>query len=146
MVNKQPFYWNTNHNQLRHAQGVPSEIPVIPAEDASANSIMDFNTNTVFHVAQQGGLTEALHIYVTSPTDCTVFFRVVSSSNLAPNGTRTRVVSWPSTVDSMSFKIRANQPSAIPVVQGHVIRNGAAACLMASASGAYAFGFVVTAG
>ena len=141
---KQPLYWNSDHNQLRHAQGVPSEIPIIPAEDASPESIMELNTNTVFHVAKQGGATEALHIYVSSPTDCTVFFRVVSSSDLAPDGTRTRVISWPSTVDSMSFKIRANQPSAIPIVQGHVIRNGAAASLMASASGAHAFGFVVT--
>ena len=48
-----------------------------------------------------------------------------------------------STVDAMTFKIRSNQPSPIPVLQGYVIGSSAAVSLMTTQPGAKAFGFIV---
>jgi hypothetical protein len=137
------LFWNDLHNQLRIAQGVPQPVPVHLNINSTAQEILDFTTDTIFHVANQTESKEAVHLFVSSPVECTIFVRVISSSMLTANGTKTRLTSWPTTVDSMTFKIRSNQPSPIPIVQGYPISNGAAVLLMASEAGAKAFGFIV---
>jgi len=140
---KDTLFWNNLHNQLRIAQGIPQPVPVYPQINSTAQEILDFTTDTIFHVANQTGAQEAVHLFVSSPVECTIFVRVISSSMLTANGTKTRLTKWPSTVDAMTFKIRSNQPSPIPVLQGYVIGNGAAVSLMTSVTGAKAFGFIV---
>lgn len=140
---KDTLFWNNLHNQLRIAQGVPQPVPVYPNVNSTAQEILDFTTDTIFHVANQTGSKEAVHLFVSSPTECNIFVRIISSSTLTANGTKTRVTSWPSTVDAMTFKIRSNQPSPIPVLQGYIMCNSAAVSLMASQPGARAFGFIV---
>ena len=140
---KDTLFWNNLHNQLRIAQGIPQPVPVYPQINSTAQEILDFTTDTIFHVANQTGAKEPVHLFVSSPVECTIFVRVISSSMLTANGTKTRLTKWPSTVDAMTFKIRSNQPSPIPVLQGYVIGNGAAVSLMTSVTGAKAFGFIV---
>ena len=140
---KDTLFWNDLHNQLRIAQGIPQLIPALPDINSTAQEILDFTTDTIFHVAHQTGSKEAVHLYVSSPVECTIFVSVKSSSMLTANGTKTRLTNWPSTVDAMTFKIRSNQPSPIPVLQGYVIANSGAVSLMASQPGARAFGFIV---
>ncbi len=140
---KDHLFWNDLHNQLRIAQGIPQPVPAYPNINSTAQEILDFTTDTIFHVANQTGSKEFVHIFVSSPVACTIFVRVISSSMLTANGTKTRLTNWPSTVDAMTFKIRPNQPSPIPVLQGYVIGNGAAVSLMTTAAGAKAFGFIV---
>tara|TARA_B110000027_G_scaffold25365_1_gene27854 strand:+ start:1139 stop:1570 length:432 start_codon:yes stop_codon:yes gene_type:complete len=140
---KDTLFWNNLHNQLRIAQGVPQPIPVYPGENSTAQEILDFTTDTIFHVANQTGSKQAVHLFVSSPVECTIFVRVISANMLTPNGTKTRLTSWPTTVDAMTFKIRPNQPSPMPIVQGYHISSGAAVSLMASQPGPRAFGFIV---
>jgi len=140
---KDTLFWNNLHNQLRIAQGIPQPVPCFPKVTSTAQEILDFTTDTIFHVANQTGSKEAVHLFVSSPVECTIFVRVISSSLLTANGTKTRLTSWPTTVDAMTFKIRSNQPSPIPVLQGYIINSGAAVSLMASQPGARAFGFIV---
>ena len=140
---KDTLFWNNLHNQLRIAQGVPQPVPAYPNANSTAQEILDFTTDTIFHVANQTGSKDAVYLFVSSPFECTIFVRVISSSMLTANGTKTRLTSWPSTVDAMTFKIRPNQPSPIPVLQGYHINSGAAVSLMASQPGAKAFGFIV---
>ena len=140
---KDTLFWNNLHNQLRIAQGVPQPVPVYPNANSTAQEILDFTTDTIFHVANQTGSKEAVHLFVSSPVECTIFVRLISSSMLTANGTKTRLTSWPTTVDAMTFKIRSNQPSPIPVLQGYIIGSSAAVSLMASQPGAKAFGFIV---
>jgi len=140
---KDTLFWNNLHNQLRIAQGVPQPVPVYPTINSTAQEILDFTTDTIFHVANQSASKEAVHLYVSSPVECTIFVRVISSSMLTANATKTRLTSWPTTVDAMIFRIRSNQPSPIPILQGYSISNGAAVSLMTSVPGAKAFGFIV---
>ena len=140
---KDHLFWNNLHNKLRIAQGIPENVPVFPKMNSTSQEILDFTTNTIFHVSNQTGKTDSVHIFVSSPIECTIFVRIISSSMLTANGTKTRVTSWPSTVDAISFKIRSNQPSPIPVLQGHIIQNGAAVSLLSTDVGAKAFGFIV---
>lgn len=140
---KDTLFWNNLHNQLRIAQGVPQPVPVYPNINSNAQEILDFTTDTIFHVANQTGSKEAVHLYVSSPVECTIYVRIISSSLLTANGTKTRLTSWPTTIDAMAYKIRSNQPSPIPVLQGYSISNGAAVSLMVSEPGAKAFGFIV---
>jgi|SaaInlV_125m_DNA_1040241.scaffolds.fasta_scaffold02859_3 hypothetical protein len=138
------LYWNNLQNQLRSAQGIPEEIPTMPDETTTAADILDFNTNTIFHVASQSADTkEAVYLFASSPEDCTIFVRIISSSLLTSNGTKTRITNWPSTIDALTIKIRSNQPSPTSILSGHVVRNGAAISLMATKPGARAFGFTV---
>lgn len=139
---KDHLFWNDLHNQLRTAQGIPQAVPVYPEVNSTAQEILDFTTDTIFHVSNQSGAKEAVHLYVSSPVACTIYIRVVSSSMLV-NGTRSRLKKWPSTIDAMTFKIRSDQPSPIPVLQGYVVSNGAAVSVMSSTEGAKAFGFIV---
>ena len=111
---KDNLYWNNLHNTLRIAQGIPQPIPVYPNENSTSQDIMDFTTNTIFHVSNQSDKKEYIHIFASSPVECTVFVRILSSSILQANGTKTRITSWPSTVDALTFKIRSNQPSPYP--------------------------------
>lgn len=140
---KDYLFWNDLHNQLRIAQGIPQPVPVYPKINSTAQEILDFTTDTIFHVANQSGAKEAIHLFVSSPVECTIFVRVISSSMLTANGTKTRLTNWPSTVDAMTFKIRSNQASPICILQGYVIGNGAAVSLMTTVVGAKAFGFIV---
>mgnify|MGYP006111530313 CR=1 len=140
---KKTLFWNDLHNQLRMPQGVPAEIPVLPQQGSTAEEILELNTNTVFHVASQLGSKEAVYLFASSPNECTIYVRIIPSSLLAPNATKTRVTNWPSTLDAMTFTIRPNQPSPIPIIQGHQISNGAAVTLLASSPGARGFGFAV---
>lgn len=140
---KDTLFWNDLHNQLRIAQGVPQPVPVYPNTNSTAQEILDFTTDTIFHVANQGGTKEAVYLFVSSPVECTIFVRVISSSMLTANGTKTRLTNWPTTINAITFKIRSNQPSPQPVMQGYVIGNSAAISLMTSVSGAKAFGFIV---
>jgi hypothetical protein len=140
---KDNLYWNNLHNTLRIAQGIPQPIPVYPNENSTSQNIMDFTTNTIFHVSNQSDKKEYIHIFASSPVECTVFVRILSSSILQANGTKTRITSWPSTVDALTFKIRSNQPSPLPILQGYAIGNGAAVSLMTTTAGATAFGFIV---
>tara|TARA_Y100001936_G_C16035091_1_gene648055 strand:- start:1278 stop:1709 length:432 start_codon:yes stop_codon:yes gene_type:complete len=137
------LYWNNLQNQLRTAQGVPEEIPTIPNENSTSSDILDFCTNTIFHVSQQNGARELVHLLVSSPENCTIFVRVISSNYLTSNGSKTRVTQWPTTIDALAFKIRSNQPSPTSLLSGYEIRNGAAISLMSTAPGARAFGFTV---
>lgn len=143
---KDALFWNDLHNQLRMAQGIPQPVPVYPKINSTAQEILDFTTDTIFHVANQAGGKEAVYLFVSSPEECIIFVRVIPASMLAANGTKTRITNWPSTVDAMTFKIRSNQPSPIPVLQGYVVENGAAVSLMTTAAGAKAFGFIATGG
>jgi hypothetical protein len=140
---KDTLFWNNLHNQLRIAQGIPQPVPVFPKATSTAQEILDFTTDTIFHVSNQTGAKESIHLYVSSEIECTIFVRVISPSLLTTNGTKTRLTSWPTTVDAMTFKIRSHQPSPIPVLQGYIINSGAAVSLMASQPGARAFGFIV---
>ena len=138
------LYWNNLQNQLRSAQGIPEEIPTLPDETTTAAEMLDFSTKTIFHVATQSAETkEAVYLFASSPEDCTIFVRIISSNLLTSNGTKTRVTNWPSTIDALTFKIRANQPSPTSILSGYVVRNGAAISLMATKTGARAFGFTV---
>lgn len=140
---KDTLFWNQFHQQLRIAQGVPQPVPVYPNANATSQEILDFTTDTIFHVAHQNGAKEAVHLFVSSPVECTIFVRIISSSLLAANGTKTRMTNFPTTIDAMTFKIRLNQASATPVLQGYVISNSAAVSIFASVPGAHAFGFIV---
>ena len=140
---KDNIYWNNLHSHLRTVQGVPQPIPMCPDENSTSQDIMDLTTDTIFHVSNQSGKKESVHMFASSPVECTVFVRILSSSMLQANGTKTRTTSWPSTVDALTFKIRSNQPSPIPVLQGYVIGDGAAVSLMTTTAGATAFGFIV---
>ena len=140
---KDHLYWNDLHNRLRSSQGMPQAVPVYPDQGTTPEDILDLTAETIFHVASQSGFAEAVHLFVTSPVDCVVYVRVLSSSLLMANGTKTRLKGWPSTLDAMTFRVRATQPSPIPVLQGYVVSNGAGVSLMASAPGAKAFGFTV---
>lgn len=140
---KDTLFWNDLHNQLRISQGVPQPVPVYPNINSTAKEILDFTTDTIFHVAKQTASKEAVHLFVSSPVECTIFVRVISSSMLTQNGTKTRLTNWPSTIDAMTFRIRKNQPSPISVLQGYVIGSGGAVSLMTSVNGPKAFGFIV---
>ena len=143
MVMKDNLFWNDLHNQLRIVQGIPQSVPILPQINSTAQDILEFTTDTIFHVSNQSGNKEYVHIFVSSPIECNIYVRIISSNMLTPNGTKTRLKNWPSTIDAMTFKIRANQPSPIPVMQGHLVSNGAGVSLMASSPGAKAFGFIV---
>ena len=140
---KDHLFWNNLHNHLRIAQGIPQHVPVYPQINSTAQDILEFTTDTIFHVANQAGQNEAVHLFVSSPVECIIFVRVISSSLLTENGTKTRLTNWPTTVDAIAFKIRSNQPSPVPILQGYSINNGAAVSLMSTAPGAKAFGFIV---
>jgi hypothetical protein len=137
------LYWNNLHNQLRIATGVPQSVPVLPNINSTAQEILDFTTDTVFHVSNQTGSKESVHLFVSTPVAATIFVKVLSSNMIASNGPKTRIQSFPSTIDAVKFNIRANQPSPIPVLNGLVINNGAAIGLMSSVAGPKAFGFIV---
>ena len=141
---KDHLFWNDLHNELRMAQGIPQLIPVIPNKNTTAQDILHFTTDTIFHVSNQSGTQEAVHLFASSPVECIIYVKIISSNLLTANLTKTRLKNWPSTIDAMTFKIRANQPSAIPIMQGYVISNGAAISLTSNSPGARAFGFIVT--
>jgi hypothetical protein len=142
-MEKLPLHWNQQHNLLRLAQGIPAEVPVMPTGDEPAESVLRFNTNTIFHVAAPAGSGEALHIFVSSNVACTIYVRILPASEQAFDGEKNRLRNWPSTSDAITVKIRHGQPGPVPVLQGHTIRNGACLSLMATSPGARAFGFVV---
>ena len=136
------LYWNNSQNKLRIAQGIPQSVPVYPKGISTIEEISKILSDTIFHVSNQSGQKDSVHIFVSSPVECTIYVKVQSASTLLENGTKTMLKSWPSTIDAMTFKIRSNQPSPIPVMQGFTVSNGAGISLMASASGAKAFGFI----
>ena len=61
---KDTLFWNNLHNQLRIAQGIPQPVPVYPQINSTAQEILDFTTDTIFHVANQTGAKEAVHLFV----------------------------------------------------------------------------------
>ena len=140
---KDTLFWNSAQNNLRSAQGVPQPVPVYPNINSTAQEILDFTTETIFHVSSETSKKEAVYLFVSSPVTATIFVKIISSEMLTPNGSKTRIKSYPTTIDALTYKIRENQPSPVAVLQGHTICNGAGISLFSSNPGPKAFGFIV---
>ena len=142
-MNKSFLYWNSSHTLLRMPQGIPSEVPELIGPASTSDEIMDFNTNCIFHVSNQSGTPEAVHLFASSKSECVVFVRIVPASMLTSNGDKSRLGSWPSRFDAIRVRIRKNQPSPVCLLQGHVVQGGACVSLSCSKPGCFAFGFAV---
>lgn len=144
-MSKHHLYHDALHNQLRLAQGIPAAIPALPLATSTLEEVMQINTDTLFHVSSQSGEKEGVHLLASSDVDVTVYVQVVPMAQITTNGTRSRSVEWPATSKSIRVHVPAFAPCPTVLLQGHVIRGGAAISLLADVAGARAFGFYVSA-